>query len=202
MTGALISGIGIGFAVAMPVGPIGVLCIKRALNHGRAAGLATGLGAASADASYGVVVAAGLSFSGLLLSHADALKLGGGLLIMLLGLLSLRQFLRPPSNAPATANMRGLVWAWFSTFLMTLSNPMTILAFVGMIAGLGAGNSSGAAPYLLVFGVFIGSAMWWLMLVQGVLMVKSGLPDRALRWLDLVSGLVLLIWGGWIAFGG
>ena len=187
---ALLSGIAVGFAVAMPVGPIGVLCIKRSLKEGVFAGLATGLGAATADASYGLLVALGVSFSGLL-AQAEALQLGGGILIVLLGFNSLRGFFKPLPTAEAPS--RGLLAAWLGTYLLTLTNPMTILAFVGLIAGLG--TASAAGPFMLVLGVFLGSLLWWMILVQGVLLVKSRLPMAALRWLDVVSGMVLVAWG-------
>jgi len=195
---ALLSGIAIGFAVAMPVGPIGVLCIRRSLKDGYAAGLATGLGAASADAGYGMLVAFGFSLSGLL-AQAQALQIGGGVLIVLLGLLSLKAFFFPKQKAVVDSPADGVLGAWFSTFLLTLTNPMTILAFVGLIAGLG--TASAAGPYWLVGGVFLGSLLWWLILVLGVLLMKSRLPVGALRWLDLVSGLVLVVWGLWIVAG-
>ncbi|NOR63480.1 MAG: LysE family transporter [Rhodobacteraceae bacterium] len=185
----LLSGIAVGFAVAMPVGPIGVLCIKRSLKDGFRYGLATGLGAASADASYGVLVALGLGFSGLL-AQAEALQLAGGVLIAALGL---RSFFKRKPATEITAPKGGLATAWFSTYLLTLANPMTILAFVGLIAALG--SASAAGPYLLVVGVFIGSLLWWLILVGSVLVVKSRLPVAAFRWLDFASGMVLIVWG-------
>ncbi len=190
---ALLSGIAVGFAVAMPVGPIGVLCIKRSLKDGFAFGLATGLGAATADATYGVLVALGLGLSGLLV-YALPLKIGGGLLIVLLGLLGLRSFFTPATKAEIAPPKGGLLAAWLSTFLLTLTNPMTILAFVGLIAALGTASAAGA--YMLVLGVFLGSLLWWMILVGGVVMLKSRLPIKALRWLDFTSGMVLVAWGG------
>mgnify|MGYP002639370973 CR=1 FL=1 len=92
MIEALLTGIGVGLAVAAPVGPIGILCIRRTLTEGRAQGLATGFGAASADSVYGVVAATGLAVSGVLVSHADILRVGGGALIAILGISSLRTF--------------------------------------------------------------------------------------------------------------
>lgn len=189
---ALLSGIAVGFAVAMPVGPIGVLCIKRSLKDGCHYGLATGLGAASADASYGLLVALGLGLSGLL-AYADTMQVAGGLLIIALGLFSLRSFFKRKPSAEIPAPRGGLVTAWFSTYLLTLANPMTILAFVGLIAALGSASAPG--PYMLVAGVFLGSLLWWLILVGGVLTVKSHLPMAALRWLDFISGMVLIVWG-------
>ncbi len=189
---ALLNGIVVGFAVAMPVGPIGVLCIKRSLKDGFHFGLATGLGAATADASYGLLVALGLGLSGLL-AYAVPFKISGGLLIVALGLLGLRSFFKPSPKAEIASPKGGLLAAWFSTFLLTLTNPMTILAFIGLIAALG--TASAAGPYVLVLGVFIGSLLWWLALVGGVSLLKHRLPTAALRWLDFVSGMVLVLWG-------
>lgn len=195
---ALLSSIAVDFAVAMPVGPIGVLCIKRSLKDGFAFGLATGLGAATADATYGVLVALGLGLSGLL-AYALPLKIGGGLLIVLLGLLGLRSFFIPTSKAEITTPKGGLLAAWLSTFLLTLTNPMTILAFVGLIAALGTASAAGA--YMLVLGVFLGSLLWWMILVGGVVVLKSRLPMQAMRWLDFISGAVLVAWGSAILAG-
>ncbi len=192
---ALLAGMAVGFAVAMPVGPIGVLCIRRSLKDGFAYGLATGLGAATADASYGLLVALGLGLSGLL-AYAAPLKIGGGGLILLLGLIGLRGFFSPAPAGGLPAPKGGVLAAWFSTYLLTLTNPMTILAFIGLIAALG--TASAAGPYLLVGGVFLGSLLWWLILVAGIRLLKSRLPVSALRWLDFISGAVLILWGGWI----
>ncbi|MCK4860714.1 MAG: LysE family transporter [Rhodobacteraceae bacterium] len=196
----LLTGIGVGLAVAAPVGPIGILCIRRSLTEGRATGLATGLGAASADAVYGMIAATGLAVSGVLISHADLLRVGGGTLIALLGILSLRAFFLNRTTSEFVSTSRGLLAAFLTTFALTLGNPMTILAFVGLIAGLGAAIDNTLAPYLLVVGVFIGSAVWWLFLVHVALAVKTRLTPAVTRWLDLISGSVLLTWGLWIVF--
>ncbi|MCT8972790.1 LysE family translocator [Microbaculum marinisediminis] len=200
----LLKGIGVGFAVAAPVGPIGLLCIRRTLTDGRAAGLASGLGAATADAVYGLLVAAGFAATGVLLSYATPLQLGGGLLIALLGAMSIRGFLNGPAedSAREIASRASVIPAYSTTFALTLSNPMTILAFVGLIAGLGASAAdSPSAPYWLVAGVFIGSALWWLFLVHLALAARTRITPRVTRWFDLVSGLVLVVWGLWIARG-
>ncbi|RYH11576.1 LysE family translocator [Tropicimonas sp. IMCC6043] len=205
MLEVLLKGIGAGVAVAAPVGPIGLLCVRRTLLDGRAAGLATGLGAATADGLYGLMVAAGFAATGLLVSHAQPMALAGGLLIAVLGALSLRGFLvAPAAGEPQPAGngrpYRGVFAAWATTFLLTLSNPMTILAFIGMVAALGTAASGGpAAPYVLVAGVFTGSALWWILLVQMAHWAGSRLDAGASRWLDLASGGILLVWGLWIA---
>ena len=200
----LLKGIGVGMAVAAPVGPIGILCIRRTLNDGRLMGLATGLGAALADATYGMMVAGGLAATGLLLSYTGILQLGGGMLIAFLGCLSVRVFFSVSRTREVDLNAKTSGWfgAFTTTFLLTLSNPTTILVFVGLVAGLGASSGGGPfAPYWLVFGIFIGSSLWWLFLVHVALIVKNRLAPSIMRWLDLTSGIVLIVWGLGIAAG-
>jgi len=203
----LLKGIGVGFAVAAPVGPIGLLCIRRTLANGRAAGLASGFGAAAADSVYGLMVTAGLAATGILVSYAGPLELIGGLLIAVLGALSLKSFLVWDSSAPESAGSndaygRQMFGAFVTTFALPISNPMTILAFVGLVAGLGASAAGDpGAPYWLVFGVFLGSVLWWLCLVHVTLAVRSRITTAATRWLDLASGAVLFVWGFWITAG-
>lgn len=205
MIDVLFKGVGVGIAVAAPVGPIGLLCIKRTLANGKAAGIASGLGAASADAVYGFMVAAGFAATGLLVSYAGPMELFGGLLIALLGLLSIWAFLKnagAEAKPAEAASGRGLLPAYAATFMLTISNPMTILAFVALVAGLGASAASyPGAAYILVLGVFSGSALWWLFLVTAASTARSRITPHATRWLDLVSGAVLLVWGGGIAWG-
>jgi len=200
----LVKGIGVGLAVAAPVGPIGILCIRRTLADGRVVGMACGLGAAVADAAYGVMVAGGLATTGLLLSYSGPLQVGGGLLIALLGGLSIRAFYLRNNSGPVVQSSKNSGWigAFTTTFALTLSNPMTILVFVGLVAGLGASSTvSPYAPYWLVLGIFLGSTLWWLFLVQLALAAKNHLNLSMMRWLDLISGTVLLIWGSWIMAG-
>lgn len=195
MLEVFLKGLAAGLAVAAPVGPIGLLCIRRSLAEGRAAGLATGLGAAAADGTYGVLVAAGIAATGLLVSYAPQMQVFGGLLIAWLGAMTLRGFFKA-RGAAAELPARSVAGAFGSTYLLTLSNPMTILAFTGMIAGLGGAAGSGPnAAYVLVIGVFLGSALWWLFLVHLALWAKTRIADSALRWLDLIAGGILIAWG-------
>jgi threonine/homoserine/homoserine lactone efflux protein len=204
-TWAIFQGIGIGFAIAAPVGPIGMLCIRRTLHHGPVVGLATGLGAATADAMYGLVAAGGLGLAAWLLGHAAALGLVGALLLAMMGVESLRAFVR---KSRASASVQGEApspraspsVAFASTFALTASNPMTILSFVGVIAALGAtGAGAGAAAWLLVAGVFLGSALWWLILVALVRLSRRAFSPGALRWVDLVTAIILLGTAAWVA---
>jgi len=190
----LVRGLVIGFSIAAPVGPIGVLCIRRTLADGRATGLAVGLGAATADAVYGAIAGFGLTaVSALLVRQQGVLRLVGGLFLCYLGL---RTFLARPAEQAARAGGAGLIGAFTATFGLTLANPATILSFVAVFAGLGiAGAGSWREATVLVAGVFLGSALWWLMLSGVVGALRTRLELTALRWVNRVSGAALLAFG-------
>jgi threonine/homoserine/homoserine lactone efflux protein len=193
--GLFLEGIVIGFAIAAPVGPIGVLCIRRTLADGRASGFISGLGAATADAVYASVAALGLTFvTNLLLGGESWLRLVGGAFLILLGV---RTFLIRPAERAAPAGRSGLPGAYASTFLLTLTNPTTILSFAAIFAGLGAGDASGdvLSAMLLVSGVFLGSAVWWFVLSAAVGLFRAKLSVRGLRWVNRVSGAVIAAFG-------
>ena len=191
----LARGLLIGFSIAAPVGPIGLLCIRRTLAEGRAAGLVSGLGAATADALYGAVAGFGLTFVAEFLAEQRVwLRLVGGLFLLYLGL---RTFLAGPAERAATARGFGLLGAYASTFALTLTNPTTILSFAAIFAGLGAGAAGGTvdAALLLVLGVLLGSALWWLILTGAVGLLRSRLTAPRLRWVNRLSGAGLLAFG-------
>jgi threonine/homoserine/homoserine lactone efflux protein len=193
--GFLLTGLVIGFAIAAPVGPIGLLCIRRTLADGRSVGLMSGLGAASADAVYGAVAAFGLTFvSGFLIAQGMWLRLVGGLFLCFLGARIIAA--RPTADTNA-AGGAGLLGAYVSTFFLTLTNPATILSFVGVFAGLGIGSISRSylSASLLVLGVFAGSALWWLMLSSGVGLFRTRLTLHGMRWVNRVSGTVIVAFG-------
>jgi threonine/homoserine/homoserine lactone efflux protein len=191
----LLRGLVIGFSIAAPVGPIGVLCIRRTLAEGRVHGLVSGLGAASADAIYGCVAGFGITFvSGFLIEHQLWLRLVGGVFLCFLGV---RIFLSTPSEQAAPAKRMGLFSAFASTFLLTLSNPVTILSFAAIFAGLGLGSTGGSylAAAILVFGVFAGSALWWLVLSGSVSLFRTSFTSVGLRWVNRISGIVIVGFG-------
>jgi len=187
-------GLILGFAIAAPVGPIGVLCIRRSLSHGQRAGLATGLGAATADALYGCVAAFGLTaVSDYLLKQRFWLGLIGGLFLCYLGV---RAFFAKTSEAPAAPNRSGLAGAYFSTFLLTVTNPMTILSFAAVFAGLGLATSSNyLTAASLVAGVFLGSGLWWLLLSGGTALFRSRVRPTLMVWVNRASGLIIFVLG-------
>jgi threonine/homoserine/homoserine lactone efflux protein len=191
----LVRGLLIGLSIAAPVGPIGVLCIRRTLSDGRWVGLATGLGAATADAVYGAVAAFGITvISSLLLDQQTWIRLIGGLFLCYLGL---KTFLgAPAANAPTAAGPN-LLRAYTSAVALTLTNPTTILSFVAIFAGVGAGTRSHAAgtAAALVLGVLAGSALWWLLLSSGVAMLRARITQAMLGWINRASGSILMGFG-------
>ena len=192
-------GIMIGFAIAAPVGPIGLLCIQRTLTRGRWSGVLSGLGAASADALYGCIAGFGLAaLAGLLRAWQTELQIVGGLFLLYLGGQTWRM---PPAIAPAQAQPTrvGLLGDYLSTLALTLTNPVTILAFLAIFAGLGlaAEQQDFIAAAWLVSGVFLGSLLWWLFLAGAVGLVRGRLTPKRLRWVNRASGILIAGFGAW-----
>jgi threonine/homoserine/homoserine lactone efflux protein len=188
-------GLIIGFSIAAPVGPIGVLCIRRTLAEGRASGLVSGLGAATADAIYGCIAGFGLRFiSSVLIRQQDGLRFVGGGFLCYLGL---KTFLARPLEQAVSVERSGLLGAYASTFFLTLTNPMTILSFAAVFAGLGVASAGGnyASAAVLVMGVFMGSALWWLTLSGVVSAFRAKFNPHALRWVNRVSGVIIIGFG-------
>ncbi|MDB9512528.1 LysE family transporter [Kamptonema animale CS-326] len=188
-------GLIIGFSIAAPVGPIGVLCIRRTLAQGRAVGLISGLGAATADGLYGSIAGFGLTFiSGFLVSQQVWLRIIGGIFLCYLGITT---FLEKPAQSAAEVTGKGLIGTYASTFFLTVTNPLTILSFAAIFAGLGV--ASAGSNYLdsgiLVLGVFLGSALWWLLLTIGVSILRKKFDDRSLIWINRTSGLIIIVFG-------
>jgi threonine/homoserine/homoserine lactone efflux protein len=200
-TSLFFRGLVIGFSIAAPVGPIGVLCIRRTLADGQIAGLVSGLGAATADGMYGCVAGFGLTLiSGVLIDQQMWLRLFGGLFLCYLGVKTL--FSKPAEQA-ARASGSGLLSAYASTFLLTVTNPLTILSFAAIFAGLGLAGARGsyASALILVLGVFLGSALWWLFLSGGVGLFRDKFNRQGLLWVNRISGVMITAFG-MVALGG
>ncbi len=191
----LLRGLIIGFSIAAPVGPIGVLCIRRTLTEGRVSGFVSGLGAATADAIYGGIAGFGLAFiSTFLVGQQLWLHLIGGAFLCYLGIKTL---LAKPTEQEASAKGNGIIGNYASTFFLTLTNPMTIISFVAIFAGLGLANTSSdyASAGILVLGVFIGSALWWFFLSGGVGLFREKFDRRGLKWVNIISGAIIMGFG-------
>lgn len=194
-----------GLALAMPVGAIGLLCIRRSLEHGFATGFATGLGAAVADATYGAVAAFGLTaVSDFLLAWQNVLGLAGGAALVWLGVQSWRS--RPRGPAATSPVGPHPLLAFAQTVGLTLANPQTVLTFVALFAGLGVviGDDAGWRPaVMLIAGVFLGSAVWWLILAGGVAgVLRSRLTEAAVGWINRGAGALVVGFGLLAIVGG
>jgi threonine/homoserine/homoserine lactone efflux protein len=185
--------------MAVPVGPINLLCLRRSLAEGRRVGFVSGLGAAAADTTYGAIAAVGLTaVTSFLVNHRPSLELFGGLFLILLGLHTMRTRTQPRSEA-AAVHVRRLWDAFVSTFVYTLANPMLIIVFTGVFASLGLGWQPGRTldALELVGGVFLGSSLWWLTLTMLAGTLGRRLDDGALRWINLIAGGVIVAFGVW-----
>lgn len=192
-----LKGLLIGFSIAAPVGPIGLLCIHRSLNNGFKIGLLTGLGAATADAIYGFIAAFGLTaVSTFLISSKSSIQILGGLFLIYLGakLLFATKTKEQKEKAPPgkPVNVYG------STLLLTLTNPTTILSFIAVFAGLGVGlaGNNYAQTASVVGCVFIGSALWWFILSGGIAYILHGrISGTGMQWINRCSASIILAFG-------
>lgn len=182
----------IGISIAAPVGPIGVLCIRRTLSNGKLAGFLSGMGAATADMVYGAIAAFGLTLiTTALIENAFWLKLLGGLFLLYLGI---KTFFEKPADQAALAKQGGYFSMYFSTFFLTITNPITILSFAAIFAGTMIGQNMGS-PFLIVAGVFTGSASWWLALSFGVGLMRDKLNQNHMVWINRFSGATIFVFG-------
>jgi threonine/homoserine/homoserine lactone efflux protein len=187
----LARGFVLGFSIAAAVGPISLLCIRRTLAEGRVVGLASGLGVATADATYGAIAAFGLTaVTDLLVDWRRVLGIVGGLFLLFL---AWRTFRAVPREAAADASGRrgGLVGAFLSILGLTLTNPMTILSFAALFVGLGVTGGDAAEAILLTAGVFFGSGAWWVVLVGAVGAFRARVTPTVLRRVNVASGMLI-----------
>ena len=191
----LLKGGALGLAISVPVGPIGVLCIQRTLAGGRIVGLVSGLGAATADAIYAAVAVLGLAFiSEILIGQQALLRLIGGGILILLGI---RILLSRPPDKSSPEERSSLAGVYASTFILTLTNPLTILFVAAIFVGIGAATTSASllSGTTLVLGVFLGSTLWWFLLSGGVSLLRDRVTPRAMMWVNWVSGTIIALFG-------
>jgi len=188
-------GLLIGFSIAAPVGPIGVLCIRRTLAEGRLAGFLSGMGAASADMFYGAVAAFGLTaVQEMLIGQSNWLRVVGGVFLLYLGL---KTFFSKPAEEAAKSSRGGLFGAYLTTFFLTITNPITILSFIAIFAGLRLGETDGnyISAAFMVLGVFLGSAAWWLTLSFMVGILSQRFNATWQTWVNRIAGVIIFGFG-------
>jgi threonine/homoserine/homoserine lactone efflux protein len=199
----LLKGLLIGLSIAAPLGPIGVLCVHRSLAEGPRLGFICGLGAATADALYGLAGTIALSaIAQWVIEDRIALQVIGGIFLVYLGG---RTFMRPTTALPSPGRIaallpRGAHAAFMSTFLLTLGNPVTVLGFAAMFAGLGVApmgliSSADSAAAALVLGILLGSALWWLALSSFIGRLRPYIGLHTLTVIKRLSGTVLTAFG-------
>ncbi len=196
LLGFLLRGVLVGIIIAVPTGPVGVLCIRRTILDGRLAGFISGLGAASADAVFGVIAAFGLTFiSHLLLDYQDWLRVGGAGVLLYIGLSAFTA--DPLKGTQAQRDPEGLLADYASAFALTITNPITILAFVAIFAGIGFTGAAAtvARAALLVLGVWLGSLLWWAGLAFGTGLMRLSFDRHQLVWINRGSGGILVFCG-------
>ena len=191
-----LKGILVGLVIAVPVGPVGIMCVRRTIFEGKLVGFVSGLGAATADAVFGIIAGFGITtIAHLLLDYQDWLRAIGGCILLLVGGHSL--LAKPQAQLDSPPDPESLSWDFVSTFVLTLANPITILAFLGIFAAIGLSGAEATLVHaaILVLGVWVGSLMWWLALSFGLGGFARSLDRRHLAWVNRGSGGILLLSG-------
>lgn len=197
----LYKGLILGFSVAAPVGPIGVLCINRTINKNYISGLVSGLGAATADLIYGLIAGLGLTIiSNFLIEQKLWLQIIGLIFLIYLGIKTLIK--KETDISFDKRQEKGLLKDYFTTFILTITNPVTILFFLAVFAGLGLSDSENGnlSTISLIIGVFIGSGIWWFFLSGLTYKLKNRINIKILKRIDLISGLIIISFGLFIFF--
>jgi threonine/homoserine/homoserine lactone efflux protein len=189
----IIKGLAAGFMAAVPIGPVGTLCIKRSLTHGRMAGLCTGMGVATADAFYGSIAAFGLAaIADFLLGHKMLMEAVGAVILLYIGIKIF--FEKPTPGNGEDSGGTNLIRDYLSGLAITVTNPMTIVLLAAIFAALGVGE---AMDYLsgsfLVLGVFVGSGIWWVILSNFTAMFQKIFTENRLVWINRITGTVIML---------
>jgi len=194
----ILNGVLIGIVVAAPIGPVNLICIRRTLAYGRTNGFVSGLGAATGDAVFASVAAFGLTAaSSMLVSVGDWLQAFGGLFLVGLGI---HTFLsHPTDNDSVSTNSTGkLAAAVVATFILTITNPATMLGFIAIFGGVGGlitTEPSLMTATLLVVAVFVGSALWWLGVTLTVGLLRHRMTGQTLILINRISGILIVSFG-------
>ena len=189
-----LKGLAIGFAMAVPIGPVGIMCIRKSLAEGHARGMVAGLGAATADAIFSSIAAFGLTFvSDVIATDRFWLRLAGGVILLLLGIRTLRIRLKDPI---LPFRGKGFLVSYVSALMVALTNPVTIFAFIAVFAAFGLGHQLNImSASLLVLGVLLGVCLWFLMLSYIATFFRKRLESGGLQWVNRISGLLIIVSG-------
>jgi threonine/homoserine/homoserine lactone efflux protein len=196
LIGFLLKGLLVGIVIAVPVGPVGILCIRRTILDGRLAGLFSGLGAASADSMFGIIAGFGLTvISDWLLDYADFLRIGAAAFLLYVGITSLMS--DPTAKTRTARDPEGLFGDFASTFALTITNPVTILSFLAIFGAIGFTGEEATLTHaaILVAGVWCGSFLWWIGLIAGTGLLRMTFQRQHLVWINRGSGGILVAAG-------
>jgi threonine/homoserine/homoserine lactone efflux protein len=196
LIGFLLKGLLVGIVIAVPVGPVGILCIRRTILDGRLAGLFSGLGAATADSVFGIIAGFGLTvISDSLFYYQDFLRVGAAAFLLYVGITSLMS--DPDARRRSDSDPEGLLGDFVSTFVLTITNPVTILSFIAIFGAIGFTGEEATLGHaaILVAGVWCGSFMWWLGLIAATGVLRLSFQRRHLVWINRGSGGVLVFAG-------
>ncbi len=193
--GLFIQGIIIGLTLAVPVGPISLVCIHRTVANGRLHGIVSGLGVATADSMYAAVAFLGLTaVSGVIIAHQSLFRLLAGVALVLVGIQVFRSVPAPVSEGNGQGSF---LQDYLSLFAIAAANPLTIIFFITILPGFGvvAQGTTLTAAVPFVAGVFFGSALWWFILGGSLGSVRSRLGTGTLRQINRVSGILITCFG-------
>jgi threonine/homoserine/homoserine lactone efflux protein len=191
----LVKGFAVGLAIGAPFGPVGVVAIQRSLTKGMFYGLASGMGAAIADAIFGAIAAFGIGFAAPFLKREQFwFQLAGAVLLLAFGFHLLLTKWRPPS---ARIEASDLLHDWLTTFVLTISNPITVFSFTAVFvaAGINVGTETLGGGAAVVAGVFLGSTVWWIALSASIGVFHGQLPKSYLHWIRRGSGAIMILFG-------
>lgn len=188
-----LNGFLIGIAIAAPVGPIALLCIKRTLLHGGRIGISTGLGAATADSLYGTIAVLGIStIIDFINGHNLEFRIFGGFVLILL---ALHAYKADPHDITKSPDAKSVLSAFVSGFFLTLTNPLTLIAFLTAFAAFGIGGEDATKKdtITLIGGVLAGSSIWWLFLNSLILFCRKKVSARLVGIITKSSAIGILI---------
>jgi len=191
----LLKGLIVGFILPIPIGPVGILCIRRTMAYGRIHGFLTGLSAAISDMTYSAVAAFGITFvSNFIAGHQEAIHLFGGVVLLAVGLHTFRPRL---INEAVAKKVTAPVITFISTFLVTFTNPMAVVGYAVVFAGIGVNDlvHNRIAAALLVAGVFLGSLAWFTLLTFLSRALRVKITGRGLDLVNKVAGTFLMLFG-------